>query len=136
MVCPVFGAETLQAMRRSETYSCALPLEYIAEVLEVRVPPADDGVSELEGWNIRARVDFIGGVHGSRRRAMCLRILDLQIERSALLRTKLRAIAPVLLGCCERGSANSDSDQNIPLFRGSSLEDHKSPRRSAAWTLV
>ena len=106
----MFGAETLHTMR-SETYSCALPLKYIAEVLEVRVAPAHDGVPELEGWNIRARVNLVGGVHRAGRRSMRLRILDLQVERSALLWSKLRANATVLPGCCETQSANSDSGQ-------------------------
>lgn len=43
--------------------SCALTLQDIPEVLEVGVPPAHNGVFQLEGRNVRSADDLIGGVH-------------------------------------------------------------------------
>ena len=79
LLSSVLGLRAAWGRNMSGTYSCALPLKYVAEVLEVRVPPAHDRVTELESWDVRARVNLVGGVHGSRRRAMGLRILDLQV---------------------------------------------------------
>ena len=54
----------------------AFPLEDVPEVLEVRVAAANDRVLELEGGNVGAADDLVGGVHvaGS---AMSLGVADL-----------------------------------------------------------
>lgn len=41
----------------------AFALEDVAEVLEVGVAAADDGVLEFEGGDVGSADDFIGGVH-------------------------------------------------------------------------
>jgi len=56
-VCEDFAGE------RWDGYSCAFPFEDVSEVFEVGIASADDGVPELESWDVGARVDFIGGVH-------------------------------------------------------------------------
>jgi len=41
----------------------ALALQYIAEVLEVRVSAPDNRIAQFEGWDVCSRVDFVRGVH-------------------------------------------------------------------------
>lgn len=55
----------------------ALALQDVAEVFEVGVSAAHDGVFELEGGDVGAADDFIRGVHVSRR-AVRLGIADLE----------------------------------------------------------
>lgn len=45
--------------------SCAFPLEDVAEVLEVRVSAADDGVFEFESGDVGATDYFVRCVHAS-----------------------------------------------------------------------
>lgn len=55
-----------------------LALEDVAEVLKVRVPATDDGGAQLEGRDVGPGVNLVRGIHGPRRRAVCLRVLDLR----------------------------------------------------------
>lgn len=55
----------------------ALALKDVAEVLEVGIATADDGVAQFERGDVGARVDFVGGIHGARGGAVCLWVLDL-----------------------------------------------------------
>jgi hypothetical protein len=41
----------------------AFTLKYVAEVFKVRVAAADYRVAQLEGGDVGARVDLVGGVH-------------------------------------------------------------------------
>jgi len=59
----------------------ALALEDIAKVFKVRVAATDDGIAQLEGRDVGARVDLVGGVHCPWRGAMGLRVLDLYFEK-------------------------------------------------------
>ncbi len=54
-----------------------LPLEDVAEVLKVGVAAAHDGGAELEGGDVGAGVDLVGGVHGARGGAVGLGVFDL-----------------------------------------------------------
>lgn len=54
-----------------------LALEDVAEVLEVGVSAADDGVPELESGDVGAGVDLVGGVHAAGGGAVCLGVLYL-----------------------------------------------------------
>ena len=64
----------------------ALALEDIAKVFKIRVAATDDGIAQLEGGDVGARVDLVGGVHCPWRGAMGLRVLDLECTGSALHR--------------------------------------------------
>lgn len=46
-----------------KTYSCAFPFQDISEILKVGIASTDDRMTQFEGWNVRARVDFVGCVH-------------------------------------------------------------------------
>ena len=48
---------------QGRTYPCALPFEYISEVLEVAVSPAHYRMAQLEGWDVCACVNLVGCVH-------------------------------------------------------------------------
>ena len=54
-----------------------LALEDISEVLEVGVAAAHDRVSQLEGRDVGACVDLVGGVHSPGRGAVGLWVLHL-----------------------------------------------------------
>lgn len=54
----------------------AFALEDVAEVLEVGVATAHDGVLEFEGWDVGAADDLVGGVHVAGC-AVCLGVADL-----------------------------------------------------------
>lgn len=54
-----------------------LTLENVSKIFKVGVASTNDRVTELKCWNVGSGMNFIGGVHVSRRRAMCLRILYL-----------------------------------------------------------
>lgn len=58
----------------------ALPLENIAEVLEIGVSAAHDRMLELEGWDVGSAHDLVGGVHVSRG-AVCLGVSDLNLKK-------------------------------------------------------
>lgn len=65
------------ARQRGNRDARALALQNVAEILEVRVAATDDGVAELEGGDVGARVDFVGGVHCAWGGAVGLRVLYL-----------------------------------------------------------
>lgn len=52
--------------QRGDGDACALPLQDVAEVLEVGVAPAHDGMLELEGGDVGAADDLVRGVHVAR----------------------------------------------------------------------
>lgn len=51
------------ARQWGDSHSCALTLQDIAEVLEVGVAAAHDGVLQLEGGDVGSADDLVGGVH-------------------------------------------------------------------------
>jgi hypothetical protein len=57
----------------------AFSLKYIAKVFKIRVAATDDGVAQLEGGDVGARVDLVGCVHGAWRGAVGLWVLDLEL---------------------------------------------------------
>lgn len=63
--------------QRRNGHTCALPLENIAEVLEIRVSPAHNRVLQFEGGDVGAADNLVGGVHVSRS-SMGLRIAHLR----------------------------------------------------------
>ena len=63
--------------QRRDRDSCAFPLENVAEVLEVRVPTAHDGVFQFERGDVGAADYFIRRVHVSRC-AVGLGVADLE----------------------------------------------------------
>jgi hypothetical protein len=65
------------AGQRRDGHARALPLQDLAEVFEVRVAAADDGVAQLEGWDAGVQVDLVGGVHGAWGGAVGLWVFDL-----------------------------------------------------------
>jgi len=68
-----------EEMGRCVTHSCTFSFENVAEVLEVRVAPAHDGMAKLEGWDVCPSVYLVGRVHRSRRGTVSLGILHLYI---------------------------------------------------------
>ena len=71
------GTDTYLARQRRNRHPRALALQDLAEVFKVRVAAADDRVAQLEGGDVGARVDLVGGVHCAGRGAVGLRIFDL-----------------------------------------------------------
>ena len=63
--------------QRRNGHTSALPLQNIAEVLEVRVASADNAMVELEGGDIGSAHDLVVGVHVAAH-AMCAWVLDLR----------------------------------------------------------
>lgn len=62
--------------QRRDCHARGLALENVAEVLEIRVSPADGALFEFEGGNIGAADDLVVGVHVAVG-AMCLWVFNL-----------------------------------------------------------
>ena len=79
MLNHIVGEPVREDLARQRRYRDArrLPLQHVAEVLEVAVPPAHRAVLELERWDVRHHVDLVVGVHVSAG-AVCAGIADLR----------------------------------------------------------
>lgn len=64
------------ARERRDRDAGTFPLEYITEVLEIRIPSAYGAMLEFEGGNVRAADDLVISIHVARG-AMGLGIADL-----------------------------------------------------------
>lgn len=69
------------AGQRRDGHAGALALEDVAEILEIGVAAAHDGVAQLEGGDVGAGVDFVRGVHGALGGAVGFRVFDLWVRR-------------------------------------------------------
>lgn len=49
--------------QRRDRHPCALPLEDVAEILEIRIAAVNDGLAGLEGRDVGPRVDLVARVH-------------------------------------------------------------------------
>ena len=63
--------------QRWDRYACALSLKDIAEVLEIRIAPANAAVAELEGGYVGAAYDLVVCVHVAAH-SVGARVLDLE----------------------------------------------------------
>jgi hypothetical protein len=68
--------------QRRNGHPGALALKYVTEVFKVGVAAADDRVAQLEGGDVGARVDLVGGVHCAWGGAVGLWVLDLRVRLS------------------------------------------------------
>lgn len=69
------------AGQRWYRHTGGLSFEDVAKILEIAVAASHDRVSELEGRDVGARMNFVRSVHVSLRGAMSLWILDLERPR-------------------------------------------------------
>lgn len=76
-----------------------LALEDVPEVLEVAVAAPHDAVAQLEGWDVGAGMDLVGGVHAAGGGAVGLWILDLE---GGLVRGRRRVRTAKSLGWAGR----------------------------------
>lgn len=59
-----------------------LPLQDVAEVFEIGVPPTHAAVSQLEGWDVGPAENLVVGVHAAAH-AMGAWVLDLKVSSEA-----------------------------------------------------